>query len=340
MAEPTVGAGIARALVEMAVARGAERKRLLAHAGVAASDLEDQDARLPLVRYLALLETARDLCAEPALALEFGATVSLAEMSIVALVCETCANAGQALDELNRYSRLMIDDGGRGPVNRLEMRRGDDGTWIELTCHPSVDHPLLTETSFARMAGGFARVVGRPLAREVRVTHGDPGYGDAYERIFQAAVVFGSDRNAMRVDEDFLAFDLPGSNRYVFGILSDRAQALLEELESLRTVRGRVERSLMPILHTGELGIERIAERLGMSRQTLYRRLRAEGLTYKSVLDELRREMALHYLDGGKVSVNEVAYLVGYSEPSAFSRAFRRWTGRAPSRAPEARDRR
>jgi AraC-like DNA-binding protein len=73
-----------------------------------------------------------------------------------------------------------------------------------------------------------------------------------------------------------------------------------------------------------------IASTLGLSRQTLSRRLKAEGTTFEKVLDELRHRMALNYMSGQKVSVNETAYLVGFSEPAAFSRAFKRWTGTSP----------
>lgn len=73
-----------------------------------------------------------------------------------------------------------------------------------------------------------------------------------------------------------------------------------------------------------------IASKLGLSRQTLFRKLKAEGVTFEKVLDELRHRLALHYLSGKKVSVNETAYLVGFSDPAAFSRAFKRWTGSCP----------
>jgi AraC-like DNA-binding protein len=86
----------------------------------------------------------------------------------------------------------------------------------------------------------------------------------------------------------------------------------------------------MTILHTGDASVDIIAKKLGFSRQTLFRRLKAEGATFEKVLDELRHKMALHYLSGKKVSVNETAYLVGFSEPAAFSRAFKRWTGSSP----------
>ena len=86
----------------------------------------------------------------------------------------------------------------------------------------------------------------------------------------------------------------------------------------------------MPILHTGDASVDIIANKLGFSRQTLFRRLKAEGATFEKVLDELRHKLALHYLSGKKVSVNETAYLLGFSESAAFSRAFKRWTGSSP----------
>jgi AraC-like DNA-binding protein len=116
----------------------------------------------------------------------------------------------------------------------------------------------------------------------------------------------------------------------VFGILSEHADALLKSLENSKSIRGRVESLLMPILHKGDIGIDAISAKIGISRWTLSRRLKAEGTTFEKILDELRHKLALDYLRGKKVSVNQTAYLVGFSEPAAFSRAFKRWTGTSP----------
>jgi AraC-like DNA-binding protein len=91
-----------------------------------------------------------------------------------------------------------------------------------------------------------------------------------------------------------------------------------------------VESLLIPILHTGDASMDRIASKLALSRQTIFRKLKAEDTTFQKVLDELRHKMALNYLGGKKVSVNQTAYLVGFSDPAAFSRAFKRWTGFSP----------
>lgn len=134
----------------------------------------------------------------------------------------------------------------------------------------------------------------------------------------------------MKVDAGFLALKQPPVNRYVFSVLSERADALLTSLQASKTMRARVETELAAALHKGECTMDVIAKRLSTSRRSLYRALRAEGVTFEQVLDELRRRLALHFLADKKVSVNETAYLVGFSEPAAFSRAFKRWTGASP----------
>lgn len=145
-------------------------------------------------------------------------------------------------------------------------------------------------------------------------------------------VCFSSGKNAMLMDDSTISNEVLRPSRYAFKILSERADALLENLDSSKTTRGQVENLLIPILHRGEASIEGIAAKMGISRQTLYRQLRADGVRFDKLLDELRHRMALNYLDEKKVSANEVAYLVGFSEPSAFSRAFKRWTGSSPGR--------
>jgi AraC-like DNA-binding protein len=93
-------------------------------------------------------------------------------------------------------------------------------------------------------------------------------------------------------------------------------------------MRGQVERLLLPLLPAGGGGIAAVARGLGMSRQTLYRRLKAEGTTFEAVRDTLRHKLALEHLQQHPVS--ETAHLLGFSDRAAFARAFKRWTGRGP----------
>jgi AraC-like DNA-binding protein len=97
--------------------------------------------------------------------------------------------------------------------------------------------------------------------------------------------------------------------------------------------RREVEAVIEPLLSSGEANIDRVARDLGLSRQTLYRRLKMEGVTFEQLLDELRHRLALKLLRDQHMPVKQAAWRLGFSDPAAFSRAFKRWTGSAPSLA-------
>jgi AraC-like DNA-binding protein len=332
MAEPTVGAGFARGLLELAVSKGANRVLLLSRAGLRSEALDDQDARVPFARYVALMREAKALTGDPALGLHYGEAVDIGEVSIVGLMGQAATSMMEAFAQLNRYVRLVVEAEAAGAGDRFQMAVKHGGLWMVDTRRSPNDFPELTESAFAQLVYGPRRVgVRGPALKALHVTHADPGYRGEYERIFGCPVTFEAEWNAMQLDPAWSSAAIaPRLPKYVFGVLSERADALLAELESAKSVRGRVEGLLLPVLHTGEASMDAVAAQLAMSRQTLFRKLKAEGATFERVLDDLRRKMAMDYLEARKVSVNETAYLVGFSDPAAFSRAFKRWTGVSP----------
>jgi AraC-like DNA-binding protein len=338
MDHPTIGAGYPRAMLEFAVSKGADRDTLLQRSGIKAEDLSQQDNRVAVSDYVDLLKAAAALTGEAGITLQFGQAVRMQDISIVGLICEACETTIDVARQLNRYAALVVDDG-EEPATLMRGASKDGGLWIEGPADVFTHNPLIAETEFARLVWNTrAMFANSPefqklrFPRVVHFRHEEPSYRAEYERVFQAPVVFGSDWNAMQIDVEFLSLKQPPVNRYVFGVLSERAEALLESLRSSKSTRGRVESLLMRMLHTGEASMEVVADKLGVSRRTLHRQLKDEGVTFEHVLDELRHKLALHFLSGKKVSVSETAYLVGFSDPAAFSRAFKRWTGTSPAR--------
>jgi len=328
VAEPTVAAGLARGLMELAVSKGASRDELAARSGIDRAELEDVDHRIPFGKYVALMRAGQALSGDPALALHYGAIHDMAEVSIVGLIAYACETMAEVMVQLNRYGRLVVEVD--GPADRFRIAARDGGLWAVDNRENPNDFPELTESTFARMICAPRRFGVTQLAEAVHVTHPAPAYRAEYERIFGAPVTFQADWNAVLLDQRWLSHPISVQPRYVFGILSEHADALLEKLQKSKSVRGQVESLLMPALHKGEASMDAVAAKLAVSRQTLFRQLKAEGVTFGKVLDELRRQMALQYLGARKVSVSETAYLVGFSDPAAFSRAFKRWTGKTP----------
>jgi AraC-like DNA-binding protein len=334
VARPTVVAGYPRAFLDFAVSRGADRRGLIERSGVHPDDLKEQDNRIPLANFMALLKAGIELTGEPALALLFGEAVRMQDISILGLIGEAGGTVEEGRQQMNRYARLAFDAGDGETSDRVVFVREGGEVWLKSSSVLYVENPLLTEVVFAQCVCGARELMGAtrnwPYPKAIRFTHEEPSYRAEYDRVFGVPLFFGSHMNAQLVDEEIMSIQLPRANPYFSGVLSAHAEALLKSLESSKSYKGRVESLLLPILHTGDARVDVIAHKLGVSRQTLFRQLKAEGVTFEKVLDELRHKLALHYLSKEKASVNETAWLVGFSEPAAFSRAFKRWTGASP----------
>jgi AraC-like DNA-binding protein len=298
-------------------------------ASITEEELAGDDNRIDFVKCRALMQAAKRFCSDPAFALHFGEAFELSEISILGQVQGAKTFAEGGLAQMNRYGRLDADlmEGERFAVDHIagELwvidRRPDPNAFAEFT-----------EAAFARMVCTIRRMApDMPIVRKVHFTHAEPPYRAEYERIFQVPLMFDSECNALVLNGvAWTAPVPPRGSTYVAGVMTAHAEAMLKKLESTTTIRGSVEAFLLPILHKREANIDTIAAKLGYSRQTLFRRLKAEGTTFAKLLDGLRREMAMHYLDDK--TINETAYLLGFSDPAAFSRAFKRWTGSSPRR--------
>lgn len=328
MAETTIAASIAHGLIAFAASKGADAAALIARAGIDPAAFDAEDGRVPVAQYVTLMRAAQAMTGDPALALHWGEMVDMAEVSIVGLIMNASETMMDAFAQMGRYHRLVIDGAAVEPPFRLVYEGG--AMWMVATASDTRAFPEQIESGFARLTCGPRRFLPHPHVLEVNVMHPAPAYRDEYARIFQCPVVFEARWNAMRMEASLATHRVALLPRYAFGVLIAHADAMLAELERAKSVRGQVEGLLLPLLHTGDIGMEAIAARMGMSRQTLLRRLKAEGATFETVLDDLRHRMAVEYLGGQKVSVNETAYLVGFSDPASFSRAFKRWTGASP----------
>jgi AraC-like DNA-binding protein len=303
MGNPTVCAGYPKALLEFAVSRGADRQALIARSHIHPDELRNRDNRIPLANYLALLKAGIELCKEPALALLFGEAVKLTDISVVGLLGQSAENSEESRRQMNRYARLAFDEGDGDPAEQMEVIREDRDAWLRSRSALYAANPLLTESAFARCVCGvramFASIPGAangPLLKALRFTHKEPSYRAEYDRIFGVPLFFESEMNAVLVDEAILTMKPPPPNPYLSEVLIAHAEGLLRKLDDARSTKGRVESLLIPVLHTGEANMEMIAGKLAFSRQTLFRKLKAEGVTFEEVVDELRHKLALHYL--------------------------------------------
>ena len=328
MSDQTMAAGFATSFLQYAEDEGARRDVLLAASGLAEADLADQDRRIPVAAYQAMIAAGIETTGDTALLLRHVLDSRLEMISIVGQIVHTATSFAHSLAQLNRYARLMADVPIPGGRDRFEIEQDGGAVWL-------VDHRPSDGTwmaSFARFISEFRRSAPEhPFEQALEVTYAPPPHANRYPELFRVPVTFRAARNALRINPVWLEVPFDGGKDYVFGIFTRHADALLQKLAVENTLRADVETRMLADLHEGTLSMDRIARDLGMSRHTLYRRLKDEGVTFAQVHDDLRRRMAMDYLGARKVSVGETAYLLGFSEASAFVRAFRRWTGSSPT---------
>lgn len=325
----TVSSTYLQGVVEFAVTRGCTRSALLLRVGMSETQLNESDARHSAELLMALLRAGADLTNDPAFALHYGQYVPCEQVSLASPLGRAASNVTEALTLVNRYGPLGIDFPALAGGDRFAFETDRAGLWL-VDNRPADHRAQLTEMVFSRMVQGIRRVQHTDVLRAVYVRHAAPAYRESYEPIFKVPVHFASGRNALLLDASYLHTELTPAPRHVTRILAAHADGKLAEIAQQRSCRGRLEVELRKVLHTGSVGIASLAPRMAMSRQTLYRRLQAEGVTYEQTLEQLRCDIATDALRDGTLTVREIAARVGFSDAAAFSRAFKRWTGRSP----------
>lgn len=332
--QETVAASFVAAFRDLTIAHGADPNELDRLSGIELNGLGDPDARIPLANFKALVRAGQRLSGKPAMALLFGESADLAEISIVGLIGDASASFGAAFEALARYSRLTIDveleEGAEG--RRLVLEQIGGRQWLIDTRKNPNAFPEITESGFARMVTLARRLGAADVISAVHVTHAAPSYVSEYARIFPMPVMFDRRWNALQLrDTGWTAIRPKFPSPYMLGLLRTRAEELLESLTASETMRGLVEKALVAALSNGEIGMTEIADKLGVSRPTLFRRLCAEGVTFSEIRENLRSLLAAEYLRDRRYTVGEISQILGFSDQASFSRAFKRRTTKSPS---------
>ena len=325
-AGPTLWARGAAHLLGYAEQRGADRAALLQAAALDPASLSDPDARVPLVAFYELVEVAVNATGDPHLGLGFAGRIDVETFDALGFLVMTSGTFGEALERMLRYQRLWND----GERFTLEIR--DDRAHITYTPF-GPDRPAHGQVAemfaFDVLHNGGA-LCGAPIrALSARFRHAPAADPAEKARLLGAPAVFGDPITELVIPAEALSLPLPHANEALSRFLDRQVQALAERLPvAAASLGNRVRALLAERLHEGA-DLDALAARLRMSPRTLQRRLRDEGTSLQDLRDEARRARAAAFLETG-MAVAEVAYLLGYSEPSAFHRAFRRWTGSTP----------
>jgi AraC-like DNA-binding protein len=295
--------------------------------GIEPADFANPDTRIPHRTAIELLEAGISHRQDATIGLQAGSLAEPCDLDVLEYTARSQATLGDALNCIARFYRLM-----HGSAEFMLIEQGDrvlyryrvtDGVFQPPAAN---DFVLASTLSFVRRNSGPG-----VNAAEIHFAHAEPAYVAEYSRYFECPVYFGGGTNDLVFHKDTLSSPMARSDQTVSEAYEQHARRLLERLPAIEGIAGKVRRIVIEQLRGGEVTMEFMALRMAMSVPTLRRRLDQEGTTFSDIVDEIRKELAERYLREPSMAVSEVAFLLGFSSESAFHRAFRRWTGVAPS---------
>jgi AraC-like DNA-binding protein len=318
-----------RPVVEHARRLGLDADAVLAAAGVDEAVLGDGDARMPHEAALAVWREAVRASRDEAFGIHAAEQIRPGAFDVLDYAIRSSATLGEGLERLVRYHRVLHDTA----VVRLDVK----GPRAVLTHAVPGDPAGLPRHVAEFIVAGWLVVArqatGLELAPlEVRFRHSPPAHLGEHRRVFRAPLRFDDASSGVVLARELLAAPLVKADPGLCAVLERHVRALLARIPGATPLTERVRQLVAQELSAGVPSAAAIARRLHMSPRTLQRRLRDDGINHRALVDALRRELALRYLSERRIAVSEVAFLLGFSEASAFHRAFKRWSGDTPAR--------
>jgi AraC-like DNA-binding protein len=324
---PSTAGFMTRQACALVGAAGVDLAPLLAKAGLTAAQIEDRESRFAAQSQVKLLQLAADALRDDLLGFHLARDAELREVGLLYYVLASSNMLGESLQRAERYSALNNE----GITLRIRGERATTMAFQYVGIERQSDRHQIEYllTAVIRICRQLTNRDLRP--RRVRVLHRRSGRVPELNAFLGCDVEFGSHVDEIVFSENVAELPVVSGDPYLNSLLVKYCEEALAERAAARgTFRGDVENAIALFLPHGKAHVGDVAARLGMSRRTLTRRLAAEGLTFAEILADLRVALAKRELRDRSLTISQVAWLLGYREVSAFTHAFKRWTGKTP----------
>jgi AraC-like DNA-binding protein len=309
---------------------GVSPPELLGAAGLDPALLANPDAYLPHAQEMRLWDEAVRLSGDPDFGVHMAEWVARApedHFDVLAFAVRSCPTLGEHYRLAGRYMRLIHEG--------LYLSVEEEGD-VARVMHGHIAERIGPRQPVEGMVALTLLVGRRALGEDfvpkaVRFTHDRPDRVSEQERVFGTEVQYGCPRNELVLDRALLERPQRHAEHRLLAILDRELSSQLSELPKSSSFVDVVRRCMMGELPDREPSVPAVAAKLRMSARSLQRRLQSEGTSFAEVLSELRRELSLRYLEDQRISIAEVAFLLGFLDVTGFHRAFKRWTGGTPA---------
>jgi AraC-like DNA-binding protein len=314
-------------LLDAITAAGSNPDEILRNFGIERAAFSNPDGFIPSAIFAGILEGAARATGDDCFGLHFGENYNPKNAGPLAYVILNSPTIGAGIENVGRYQRVVNEaarwfctvDGERAYVRHLLTDLGLAAPRQHNECSMAIALKMLRLMAGSQWA-----------PQEVQFAHEAPAQISEHLRVFQAPVLFSCETNAFVVDREFVDRQVPAADQRLYRILKRYLDRVLKEMPREDQLLCSIRKAIAESMRDGDPKLARVAKKMAMGPRTLQRRLKEYGFDFKKLVEDTRQRFAVSYLKDRKNSLTEVAFLLGYSEVSAFNRAFKRWTHATP----------
>ncbi len=303
------------------------RIEILRGLGLDRSVFSNTEGFIPCSVFAGILKETARTTGDDCFGLHFGESFHPKNIGPLAYVALNSPTIGAGIENVERYLHVydssakwfFTGEGNRGYIRYVLTDLG-----IE-PLRQSNEHGMTIIVNTLRM------MVGSQWApQELQFAHPEPEDTSEHYRIFRAPVLFGCETNALVIELSFAEREVPAADQQLYQIMRQYLDQVLSEIPREDALLGSIRKAVAESMRDGDPKLARVAKKVAMGPRTIQRRLKEYGFDFKKLVEDTRQRFAQNYLKDRKNTLTEVAFLLGYSELSAFNRAFKRWTGSTP----------
>lgn len=322
---PTVSVAYLQGLIAYFEECGEDPAHLLGLFSVEQASLSDPNQRLPVSLFEAMLDHGEQLLEDPNIGLHVGERIKPGQFGVLGYSVMNCATLEESIQRHMRYENLVSTVAHTRYLTDQDPVRLIWDTGSRQASRHFAEDIVASWVTFTRW------ILGRDLAPlKIAFRHDRPDDLTEHERLFRCPLSFNAEQVEVQFPQPYLNLRLPHPDPCVVAMMDAYAEELLMHVRKEPGIVAQAEAFLTEGLMGSDVSLDHLAGHLGLSRRQLQRELRQAGVTYQSLLDQTRRTLALRYILDRNMSFIDVAFMTGFSDASAFQRAFRRWTGMSP----------
>jgi AraC-like DNA-binding protein len=317
------------AVADAVAARGGARHEIIAASGLTTAQLEAPEGPVPMPAVFAAWERAMRLLGDPSFPVFYAQQFVVERYPLLGFALLTAPTVREAFARVMRFSAIVTTSG------RWSMREeGDRVTlvWLREGTR-TLGHRVANEAVLAEAVRALRQMLAADVRVQARFRHAGPPSSRAHDEFFGARVRWGADEDALELPRALLDEKPRFANLAMAGYFDAQAEERLAALRRSETVRDATARLVGELLVGGEPALGAVARQMGMGERSLRRALADEGTSFRRLVDEVRLERAQALLAQGEHGLAEIAFALGFSEHAAFTRAFKRWTGKSPQQS-------